>query len=84
MGSGSRSAAPTRTAAARCAIAGVAELVGTAAAATAAAFATALADGLLPTGLVVAGDAALPTVDLLRRAEHYGVRLQEFTGIPQP
>ena len=64
-------------------IAGVAELVGTAAAATVTAFATALVDGLLPTGLVVAGDARLPTVELLRRAEHYGVRLQEFTGIPQ-
>jgi hypothetical protein len=65
-------------------IAGVAELVGTAAAATVTAFATALVDGLLPTGLVVAGDASLPTVELLRRAEHHGVRLQEFTGIPQP
>jgi hypothetical protein len=63
-------------------VAGVAELVGTAAAATAAAFATALADGLVPTGTVVPGDARLPTVEILRRIEQHGVRLQEFTGIP--
>jgi hypothetical protein len=64
-------------------IAGVAELVGTAAAATASSFATAILDGRLPTGVVVAGDASLPTLDLLRRVEGLGVRLQEFTGIPQ-
>ena len=64
-------------------IAGVAELVGTAAAATAAALVTAVADGLIPSGLVVAGDADLPTVELLRRVESFGVRLQEFTGVPQ-
>lgn len=66
-----------------CLIAGVAELVGSAAAATAAAFVTAAADGELPTGLVLAGDAALPTLDLLHRVESFGVRLQEFTGVPQ-
>jgi hypothetical protein len=63
-------------------VAGVAELVGTSAAATAAAFATALADGLVPPGTVVPGDERLPTVEILRRIEHHGVRLQEFTGIP--
>jgi hypothetical protein len=64
-------------------VAGVAELVGTAAAATAAAFATAIVDGVVPRGLVVAGDDDLPTVDLLHRVESFGVRLQEFTGVPQ-
>lgn len=72
------------TGARRCLIAGVAELVGTAAAATAAAFVTALADGELPLGTVIASDAALDTVGLLRRVESFGVRLQEFTGVPQP
>jgi hypothetical protein len=67
----------------QCLIAGVAELVGSAAAATAAAFATAAADGELPIGTVVAGDPMLPTLELLRRAMSFGVRLQEFTGVPQ-
>lgn len=67
----------------QCLVAGVAELVGTAAAATAAAFATAVADGLLHGGTVHAGDADLPTLELLRRVERFGVRLQEFTGVPQ-
>jgi len=72
------------TGARQCLIAGVAELVGTTAAATAASFATALVDGVpLPAGLVVTGDAALPTIELLRRIESFGVRLQEFTGVPQ-
>ncbi len=68
----------------QCLIAGVAELVGTAAAATAAAFASALAEGALPTGVIVAGAAHLPTVDLLARVQSHGVRLQEFTGVAQP
>lgn len=63
-------------------VAGVAELVGTAAAATAAAFARAAAEGLVPAGPVAPGDARLGTTDLLRRIERHGVRLQEFTGIP--
>ena len=67
-----------------CLIGGVAELVGTAAAATAAAFATGIADGVVPAGRVLTGDASLPTIDLLRRVESLGVRLQEFTGVPQP
>lgn len=66
-----------------CLVAGVAELVGTAAAATAAAFVTAIADGAVPPGVVVTGSADLPTLDLLRRVESFGVRLQEFTGVPQ-
>ena len=65
-------------------VAGVAELVGTAAAATAAAFATAIVDGLIPPGLVLTGDSDLPTTELLHRVERFGVRLQEFTGVPEP
>lgn len=72
------------TGARRCLVAGVAELVGSAAAATAAAFVTAIADGALPPGMVFASDGHLPTVDLLHRVESFGVRLQEFTGVPQP
>ena len=67
-----------------CLIAGIAELVGTTAAATAAAFVTAVADGVVHPGLVLTGDASLPTLDLLRRVASFGVRLQEFTGVPQP
>ena len=64
-------------------ILGVAELVGTAAASLAAVFAAAAAAGELPTGAIVAGDPDLDTVELLRRVEASGVRLQEFTGVPQ-
>lgn len=67
----------------QCHVVGVAELVGTAAAATAAAFVTAIVDDLVHPGLVLTGDASLPTVELLRRVVGFGVRLQEFTGIPQ-
>lgn len=68
----------------RCLIAGVAELVGTATAATVAAFVVAASEGKLPAGLVIAGDAQLPTNDLLGLTQSFGVRLQEFTGVPQP
>jgi hypothetical protein len=68
----------------QCLISGVAELVGSAAASTAAAFVGALVDGELPPGVVIASDRRLPTVGLLRRVESFGVRLQEFTGVPQP
>lgn len=64
-------------------IAGIAELVGTASAATASAFATGIVDGIVPSGVVVAASPDLPTIELLRRVEASGVRLQEFTGIPQ-
>jgi hypothetical protein len=67
----------------QCQVVGVAELVGTVAAATAAAFVTAIVDGLVHPGLVLTGDRSLPTVELLRRVGRFGVRLQEFTGIPQ-
>ena len=66
-----------------CVIAGVAELVGTAAAATAAAFTMLVAEGRLRPGLVVAGDHDVPTLDALERIESYGIRLQEFTGVAQ-
>lgn len=62
---------------------GVAELVGTASAAIAAVFAVAAAANELPVGAVVTSDAALDTLELLRRVEGAGVRLQEFTGVPQ-
>jgi hypothetical protein len=64
-------------------IAGVAELVGTAAAATAAVLADAASRGELPAGVVVTGDERLDTPQLLARLEQHGVRLQEFTGVPQ-
>lgn len=63
---------------------GVAELVGTASAAMAAVFAAAAGAAELPTGIVVTSDADLDTVRLLRHIEAAGVRLQEFTGVPQP
>jgi hypothetical protein len=65
-------------------ILGVAELVGMASAALAAVFATAAAAGELPTGVVATSSADLDTIGLLRRVEAAGVRLQEFTGVPQP
>ena len=63
-------------------IAGIAELVGTAAAATASAFTQVALAGTLPPGVVRAGDARLETDALLRAVERGGVRLQEFTGVP--
>ncbi len=64
-------------------IAGVAELVGTATAATASAFTAAGLASTLPAGVVCAGDDRLNTTALLRAIERSGVRLQEFTGVPQ-
>lgn len=66
-----------------CLVVGVAELVGTATAATAAAFTTSLLDAAMQPGVVVPGQADLDTTDLLARVEGFGVRLQEFTGVPQ-
>lgn len=63
-------------------IAGIAEMVGTAAAASASAFVDAALAGTLPSGLVVPGDDRLDTTSLLRTIERFGVRLQEFTGVP--
>jgi hypothetical protein len=65
-------------------ILGIAELVGTASAAVAAVFAAAAVAGEFPVGTVVTSDARLDTIGLLRRVESAGVRLQEFTGVPQP
>jgi hypothetical protein len=59
----------------------VAELVATATAATAIAFVSHLVGGRLPEGVVLAGDADLDTVDLLRLVAQAGVRLQDFTGV---
>jgi len=64
------------------AIAGVAELVGTAAAATAAAFVVEIVSGRVGTGVIRAGDADLATVSMLGTVSRFGVRLQEFTGVP--
>lgn len=65
-------------------ILGVAELVGTASASMAAVFAAAAQAQELPSGAMATSDAQLDTLGLLRRVEAAGVRLQEFTGIPQP
>ncbi|MDW3215344.1 MAG: hypothetical protein R8G01_15185 [Ilumatobacteraceae bacterium] len=65
-------------------ILGVAELVGTASAAMAAVFASAALADELPHGAVATSDPQLDTLGLLRRIEAAGVRLQEFTGVPQP
>jgi hypothetical protein len=62
-------------------IAGVAELVATATAATTTAFVSHLVARRLPEGVVLAGDADLDTVDLLRVVAQAGVRLQDFTGV---
>ncbi|MGA9278322.1 hypothetical protein [Ilumatobacter sp.] len=63
-------------------IAGIAEMVGTAAAATAIGFLEASLSGTLPAGLNLAGDDLLDTTSLLRTIERFGVRLQEFNGVP--
>jgi hypothetical protein len=63
-------------------IAGVAEMVGTATSATAAAYATLAIEGRLRDGLVLPGDQRDDTMELLRSIERFGVRLQEFTGVP--
>jgi hypothetical protein len=61
---------------------GVAELIGTAAAATAAAMAEHVATGDARTGVMTSADTDLPAATILRNVLRYGVRLQEFTGIP--
>jgi hypothetical protein len=63
-------------------IAGVAEMVGTATSATAAAYATLAIEGRLRDGLVLPGDQRDDTMELLCSIERFGVRLQEFTGVP--
>ncbi|MEL6892090.1 MAG: hypothetical protein AAFP84_10875 [Actinomycetota bacterium] len=66
----------------RTAVAGIAELVGTAAAATAGAFLHAICSGSFEPGVVVPGSADLDTLEMLRVVERLGVRLQSFTGVP--
>ncbi|MFV0309853.1 MAG: hypothetical protein ACK5OX_19155 [Desertimonas sp.] len=61
---------------------GIAELAATAAAAVAASFVDVVAAGRTEPGVVVAGDAGLPTGDLLAGLGRRGVRLQSFTGLP--
>lgn len=63
-------------------VAGIAELVGTAAAATAVAITDRVLAGVVPSGVVALGDDRLDTVELLHLVERAGVRLQEFTGVP--
>ncbi len=63
-------------------ISGMAEMVGTAAAACASAYAERIVRGTSPRGLVVPGDREDDTGSLLRAVERFGVRLQEFTGVP--
>ena len=63
-------------------IVGIAELVGTATAATACAFVEAVLDGSVPAGVVAPGEASLDTTRLLRSICRLGVRLQQFTGVP--
>ena len=69
-------------------VVGIAELAGTATAAMAAALV-----GLLgarvhapipPDGVITTSDDDLPTESLLGRVLRYGVRLQEFNGVPIP
>jgi hypothetical protein len=64
-------------------VVGVAELIGTAAAATAVAMVTLLATGPRPGGVVTTSDPDLPAAVVLGNVLRHGVRLQEFTGIPQ-
>lgn len=63
-------------------IIGMAELIGTASAAVAAAFVDLLAGGDVRPGAITAGDATLPTTELLSAVGRGGVRVQAFTGIP--
>lgn len=64
-------------------IVGIAEFVGAATAATASALARSILDGGCPPGAITAASTDLDTRALLGLIESYGVRLQEFTGVPQ-
>ncbi|WP_040492943.1 hypothetical protein [Ilumatobacter nonamiensis] len=63
-------------------IAGIAEMVGTSTAATVMGFLEAILAGTVPVGLTLPGDDRLDNVSLLRTIQRFGVRLQEFTGVP--
>lgn len=65
------------------AIAGVAEYVGAAAGATAVAMASLAIDGRLPSGLVTTCSPEIDVHEVLGMVARGGVRLQEFTGVPQ-
>jgi hypothetical protein len=64
-------------------VVGVAELIGTATAATAAAMVALLSNRRQHGGVMTTSDPDLPATDVLRTVLRHGVRLQEFTGIPQ-
>ncbi len=63
-------------------VAGVAEMVATSTAATAAAYTEGILSGRIGPGLVLPGASDIDHVALLRDVERFGVRLQEFTGVP--
>lgn len=63
-------------------IVGLAEQTATATAATALALADGVVHGAVPSGAIHAADPRLDVVSLLRSVERLGVRLQEFTGVP--
>lgn len=64
-------------------VSGIAEFVGAAAAATAAACAEGVRRGTMPVGVVTTADRDLDSRGLLDAVVAHGVRLQEFTGVPQ-
>jgi hypothetical protein len=63
-------------------VVGIAELAGTAAAAMAAAIVNVLAMRVHHGGVITTSDDDLPSEMLLRTVLRYGVRLQEFNGVP--
>lgn len=64
-------------------IAGIAEFVGAAAAATAVAMARQVLTGAVPAGVLSTSDRRLDTNTVLAEVQRNGIRLQEFTGVPQ-
>jgi hypothetical protein len=65
-------------------VVGIAELVGTTSAAVTCALAAAVVAGTIPEGVVITSDDRLDTLGLLRSIDRLGVRLQTFTGVPNP
>lgn len=65
-------------------VVGIAELVGTAAAAMASAMVGMIGARAQHGGVITSSDADLPAASLLRSVLRYGVRLQEFNGVPIP
>ncbi len=63
-------------------VVGIAELIGTAAAAMAAAMVGVIGTRVHHGGVITTSDADLPAESLLRSVLRYGVRLQEFNGVP--